>query len=66
MNYCTECLGYDYCSARGTCINPPFGYCTRYQPKRMSLYPSMSAGYRVKMDESKGETKERREDAKTG
>jgi hypothetical protein len=33
MNYCVNCLNYDYCSARGICINPPFGYCTRYQPK---------------------------------
>lgn len=54
MNYCVKCLRYDYCSARRMCIDPPFGYCTRYQPK---------SGYETKMDESKEQTKERREDA---
>lgn len=37
MNYCANCIRYDYCSARGICINPPFGYCTRYQPKRTKM-----------------------------
>lgn len=55
MNYCANCLGYDYCSARRMCINPTFGYCTRYQPK---------SWYETKMDESKEQTKERREDGK--
>ena len=54
MNYCEKCISYDYCSARRMCINPPFGYCTRYQPKSWC---------EVKMDEFKGEAKERREDA---
>lgn len=34
MNYCVNCLRYDYCSAQRMCINPPHGYCTQYQPKR--------------------------------
>ena len=33
MNYCVNCLSYDYCSEREMCINPPYGYCTQYQPK---------------------------------
>lgn len=33
MNYCENCIRYDYCLARGMCINPSFGYCTQYQPK---------------------------------
>lgn len=58
MNYCEHCLNYDYCSARRMCIDPPFGYCTRYQPKSW-----------VKMDEStmsqvKPNEGERREDEK--
>lgn len=56
MNYCVECLRYDYCSARRMCMDPPFGYCTRYQSK---------SGYGAKMNEIKGETNERKEDAET-
>ena len=55
MTCCTNCISYDYCSARRMCINPPFGYCTRYQPKRMSSYSlTMSTRYGAKMDEDSG------------
>lgn len=52
MNYCEKCIRYDYCSARRMCMDPPYGYCTQYQPKRMSPYSStMSTGDGVKIDE---------------
>ena len=51
MNYCVNCLSYDYCSARRMCINPQYEYCTRYQPKRMSPYSStMPTEHGVKID----------------
>ena len=57
MNYCANCISYDYCSARGMCMDPPFGYCTLYQPKRMSLYSStMFTEYGIKMGKVEDKT----------
>lgn len=39
MNYCVNCLSYDYCSARGMCITP-YGCCTQYQEKCRTITTS--------------------------
>ena len=44
MNYCANCISYDYCSARGMCINQSFGYCTQYQPKSVDAPTQKSVG----------------------